>query len=337
MRNVCHSLQSKPTKLAIAIGLALQSPAAWTAVTCDVTVADDDGSGETTGTLSWAIKTANNGKGAVYADGHPGSGCTGDTITLKTDVRITGVMKRLIDSDLTIESDDITRTIDGDNTFRPLFVKSGHIVLRNLNLANGLAKGGDTRSNRDGGAGAGLGGALFVYSGNISVEDSTFDANEARGGGHSESLNGQAGGGMLGAANGSGGGGLFGSSTGSAGAYSGTGDYGGGTGGFGGGGSYGTGGAPGGNGGFGGGGGASQFLSAEAGGGVGGDGGFGGGGAYGESKGGYGGFGAGGWLWPIGGSRWLWCPRGASWSRFRRRHFRQEWHFESQDRQFHQQ
>ncbi|CAK0779330.1 hypothetical protein CCP4SC76_6840002 [Gammaproteobacteria bacterium] len=66
---------------------------------CMVTQATDDGTGNTANTLSWAIKTANTD--VVASSGHPGNGCLNNTITLKTNVTVTGVLKRLIDSSLT--------------------------------------------------------------------------------------------------------------------------------------------------------------------------------------------------------------------------------------------
>ena len=144
-----------PNRVALAVALALSGPSALAAVDCTVSVPTDDGTGNTANTLSWAIMTANNGTtpSTPYLSGHPGGGCTNNTITLATDVTLTGVMKRLIDSNLTLQSDATRRTLGGGNLYRPLFVKSGTVVIRNLNLINGKAKGG-----KGGGGGAGLGG-----------------------------------------------------------------------------------------------------------------------------------------------------------------------------------
>ncbi len=262
--------------LAAAIGVALGSVAH--AANFDVTQSTDDGTGGTANTLSWAIRQANVTSGA-------------DTITLKTDVTITGVMKTLIDGapsggdhdagggDLIIQSDTTTRSISGNNQFRPLFVKSGNVTIKNLNLINGKAQG---TNSSVGGAGAGLGGALFVYNGTVTVDSVAFNNNNATGGAGGNG-GGGSGGGMYGARPNYGGGGLFGGVTS---------DY---NGGYGGGnitnyrgaygGYYGLGGS-GGNGGFGGGGGNNNFGS-------GGNGGFGSGGGTGHS-GGTGGFGGGG-------------------------------------------
>ena len=154
------------TALASAIIAATSLGSAVYAANFNVTVADDDGSGGTANTLSWAILQANTVSDA-------------DTITLKTNVSINGVMKTLLNSDITLQSDATTRTIDGNNQHRPLFVKSGNVIIKNLALANGQAKGGDSTH---GGAGAGLGGALFIHDGNVTVQDVAFNNNTAIGG-----------------------------------------------------------------------------------------------------------------------------------------------------------
>ncbi len=167
-----------PHRLAAAVVLALSGPSALAATNCTVIVATDNGQGDTSNTLSWAIMTANNGAtpSTYYPSPHPGGGCTNNTITLTTDVTLTGVMLRLIDSDMTLDGKG--HTIDGGG-FRPLFVKSGTVAIKNMSLNNGLAQGG---ASRFGGGGAGLGGALFVYSGTVTVSNVTFSANQALGG-----------------------------------------------------------------------------------------------------------------------------------------------------------
>ncbi|MEM9771972.1 MAG: hypothetical protein AAF889_10345, partial [Cyanobacteria bacterium P01_D01_bin.73] len=172
-----------------------------------VTTATDDGTGNIAGTLSRAIKEAN----AAMGD---------DRIILKTNVTMSGVMTRLVNSNITITSDDPATTgvvednfiISGGNSFRPLFVKSGTVAIENLKLNNGKALGG---SSNGGGGGAGMGGALFVYKGSITVDNVGFAGNQAIGGnGNQTSLKGgNGGGGMFGDSGGDGGGGLFGSST----------------------------------------------------------------------------------------------------------------------------
>lgn len=276
--------------LAVSATLGLNTPAY--AENFAVTVPNDNGIGDTANTLSWAILQANSNGSA-------------DTITVATDVKIEGVMKTLIDSDVILQGDGVTpRSISGEDAYRPLFIKSGTVSIKDLILEKGRAEGG---SSRFGGAGAGLGGALFIYDGSVTVDNVEFKDNTAQGGsslsnnfiddagGYLGSGNG--GGGMFGSGISDGGGGLFASSFDNNSAYGGNGNYSGGSGGgFGGGGDPGDGGNggfgggsgsySGANGGFGGGGGFSYYGSYS-------HGGFGGGGGgdgyYGGGYGGYGG------------------------------------------------
>ena len=90
---------------------------------------------------------------------------------------------------------------DGDGDF-------GDLTLRNLTLDGGLAQGfdgGDAISGGAGGGAAGLGGAIFVSDGDLTVEQCTFVNNVAAGGtggatteGSSEDNGGGGGGGLLG-------------------------------------------------------------------------------------------------------------------------------------------
>ncbi|MEH1895466.1 MAG: VCBS domain-containing protein [Nostoc sp.] len=258
-----------------------------------VNQATDDGSGLTTGTLSYAILQANQLAGD-------------DTITLNNDVRVTGVVKTLVNSNISIVGNNHSLSGDVNNNgindngdVRPLFIKSGIVSISGLTITNGRAKGGDTG---DAGGGGGFGGGLFIYDGNVSLTNVAFSNNAAQGGSSGISGLSFAGGGMFGNAGGYGGGGLFASSTNSNGAYGGNGNYSGsGNGGFGGGGDdggygnganggFGGGGGSGvgfgGNGGFGGGGGDGSYVN-------GGNGGYGGGGGASFVNGGNGGFGGG--------------------------------------------
>ncbi len=254
-----------PDRLALAIALALGGPAH--AAEFFVGAGSDPGASDpaalncsvatnTTCTLSGAIRAANLAAGD-------------DIITLKTNVNIVGVMKNLIDSNVTLQGDPLPvvpgtiYTINGNNLYRPLFVKSGTVTIKDLNLNNGRAQGGD---GKYGGAGGGLGGALFVYSGNVTLANVGFSNNAAQGG-HGNGTGWDGGGGMFGKSVptlfvGEGGGGLFGNGFVANGGYGGTGAYGGSggsaavkSGGFGGGGYGGAAGV--GAGGFGGGGGGS--------------------------------------------------------------------------------
>ncbi|MFZ1829627.1 MAG: hypothetical protein WAW42_12910, partial [Candidatus Competibacteraceae bacterium] len=185
------TIPCKPHRLVAALATILATPAY--AANFEVTTPTDDGTGGVAGTLSKAILDANTSPGD-------------DTISLTTDVTLAGVMKRLIDSNVTLQSDATPRTISGNDLYRPLFVKSGTVTIRNLTLSNGLAKGGNSDF---GGGGAGLGGALFVYDGTVTVENVTFSTNNATGGGRYGAYF-RGGGGMVGSgSNGGGGGGLF--------------------------------------------------------------------------------------------------------------------------------
>ncbi len=197
----------KPLLLSCCITLALTNLAS--AQTFNVSVANDDGTGKEN-TLSWAILRANKNPG-------------GDFINLLTDVKITSVMKRLLDSDITLRGND--HVIDGDHNFRPLFVKSGSVNLNHLRLLNGLALGG---SSGIGGVGAGLGGALFIHSGAVTLDHVSIDNSDAIGG--TAGLDsGKGGGGMFGSTHDTGGGGagLFSDNAGAYGGYAGFGQYGG--------------------------------------------------------------------------------------------------------------
>ncbi|GGA43267.1 VCBS repeat-containing protein [Okeania sp. KiyG1] len=264
--------------------------------TFEVTIPTDNGLGNTTGTLSKAILDANN---------LPGD----DTIVIKNNVTLSGEMIQLIDSNITITGDDPdtveeeTAIISGDDTYRPLFVRSGTVNINNLTLTNGKAQGGNSDQ---GGGGAGMGGALFIYDGNVSVDSVNFSNNQAIGGDSGDATASNVGGGIfstrLSSNNGT-------DDIGDYGGYDGNG----GDGGFLGDGGQGIGGdnfsgnggdGNGGDGGFGGDGGdgdGGYSYSGNGGDGYGGDGGFGGGGGQGiggdsdgDGYGGDGGFGGGG-------------------------------------------
>lgn len=166
------------TLLAAAIAtVSLTTPLSF-AETFNVTESIDDGQATTEQTLSWAIRQANLLAGA-------------DTIDLQTPVTLSGVSFALIDSDITIQGN--TNSISGDDKFRPLFVKSGTVTLKDLTIKNGLAQGA---GSQNGGSGAGLGGGLFIYGGDVTVQNTTFQDNQAKGGEASNSITRRGGGGM---------------------------------------------------------------------------------------------------------------------------------------------
>lgn len=184
---------------------ALFGPMSTFGANLQVTSAIDDGTGASEGSLSWAILQAND----TPED---------DIITLTTDIQITQVMKRLVDSNITIQSDSTHRTVNGNGQFRPLFIKSGQVTIQNIDFIDGLAKGGDSGI---GGAGAGLGGSIFIYDGDVTISNVTISNSHARGGNATGLLtDGDGGGGMYGnAALNLGSGGLFGTPYGGYGNY----------------------------------------------------------------------------------------------------------------------
>ncbi|WP_158680283.1 calcium-binding protein [Nostoc sp. 'Lobaria pulmonaria (5183) cyanobiont'] len=234
-----------------------------------VNQATDNGTGNTKGSLSYAIRQANQLAG-------------NDTITIDSDVRVTSVPKTLVNSNITIVGNNHKISGDANNNgindngdVRPLFILSGSVDISNLTITNGRSQGGDSSI---GGAGAGLGGGLFIYDGNVSLTNVAFSKNTAQGGNHGNVYSGY-GSGLGGFGGGYGFDGSFGSF-----------------------GSFGVGGlkvigGDGGDGGFGGGGGYSYYGGGD--GSFGGDGGFGGGGSgggggnYGHSSPGDGAFGGG--------------------------------------------
>ncbi|MEL7331986.1 MAG: calcium-binding protein [Cyanobacteria bacterium J06560_2] len=135
-----------------------------------VTQNTDNGQGDVKGSLSWAIKRANQKAGD-------------DSITLTTDVTLSGEMNQLIDSNITIDGGDGSNDsdskyyINGGRTHRPLFIRSGTVEINNVGIAEGLAEG-----ERGGGGGAGLGGGIFIYSGNVTLSNVNLYGNQARGG-----------------------------------------------------------------------------------------------------------------------------------------------------------
>lgn len=71
-------------------------------------------------------------------------------------------------------------TLDGGNQNRGFFANSGTIIIQNINIENTLAKGGDGGSAA--GGGAGLGGALFIHTADVTLDNVGFNNNTAQGG-----------------------------------------------------------------------------------------------------------------------------------------------------------
>jgi YVTN family beta-propeller protein len=252
--------------------LPLCSWAQCTPTTYAVTsTADSSTSATTPGTLRYAVAQANYCPGSEinFNLSYPA------TITLSTSAADPEIV---ISAAMTINGPGASNlTISGGGATRIFFVNpgSGAVNINNLTLANGYGKGGN-----GGGGAAGMGGAIFQYSGALNIGSVVFSGNTAQGG----SAGGSTGGGGFGgnATNNAGAsGGDLGGAGGGAGSGTGT------NGGPGGGGGLGIG-ANGGMGGFGGGGGGSTSGMA-------GSGGFGGGGGAGfdGAAAGLGGFGGG--------------------------------------------
>ena len=158
--------------------------------TFNVTQTTDNGVGDTPGTLSYAIVQANEMAGD-------------DTITFNTDVRLTGVMQSLINSNITIVgngnslSGDVNESGTADpEDVRPLFIRSGTIKISDLTITNSVAKGGDGAGMA--GGGAGMGGGLFIYDGTVSLNNVVFSNNQAIGGDGGYNSFGGGGGGLFG-------------------------------------------------------------------------------------------------------------------------------------------
>ncbi|MEO0986771.1 MAG: cadherin domain-containing protein, partial [Cyanobacteria bacterium J06639_14] len=229
-----------------------------------------------------------------------------DVITLGGNIRLTEALPVINDADgLTIDGDGFSISGDVDNNgsdegdVRIFTVQGGTAAFNNLVLTEGRAEG----ESLDGGGGAGMGGAIFIFDGDVTVSNTTFSDNTAIGG---EGLADYGGGGGIGLVDGSDGADGAAGTTDNPDGQDGENGPTGGEGGAGGTGASPVGtpagdGGDGGDGGFGGGGGVGGFGgSSFAGGGTGGDGGdggFGGGGgdgSFGGLVGGDGGFGGAG-------------------------------------------
>jgi hypothetical protein len=272
---------SKLIRLVLVFTASCAGVFACTTATYTVTSTVDGASAATTaGTLRYAITQANACSGSTvnFDLSYPA------TITLSTAAADPEIV---ISSGTSINGPGATNlTISGGNATRIFFVNPGSGVsvnINNLTLANGYGKGGN--SGHGGGA-AGMGGAIFQYTGTLNISNVIFASNEAQGGNGANGSGSGGGGGFGGDAtnnNGASGGDLGG--TGGAATVSNGGAGGPGAGGGTGGSVAIPNGAVGGAGGFGGGGGFGPVGS-------GGPGGFGGGGASGGTAG-QGGFGGG--------------------------------------------
>ncbi len=133
-----------------------------------------------------------NGAGTLrYQVAHCG---TGGTITFAPTlgtVQLTQGQDIQLRQDLTIDGGGVS--IDAGYRSRIFFIFGGNIVLKNLTLRNGMAKGGNGGSANarnlissgflfPGGGAAGMGGAIFVNAGTLTASGVTFASNQAQGG-----------------------------------------------------------------------------------------------------------------------------------------------------------
>ncbi len=159
---------ARPRHLALAIAAALVAgPVAATTI--------EVGGGCTLADAISAINTQQ-----VAGDCPAGTG-DNDTIVLPAGTLVIDEWLPIINVDMVIEGQGRDQTtVDGNDSFRPFFVRSGTVVFRDLTIANGRAEGGTGKHG--GGGGAGLGGALLVKSGNVALERVGLVGNSARGG-----------------------------------------------------------------------------------------------------------------------------------------------------------
>ncbi len=119
-----------------------------------------------------SANTFNELKDAINAANNNGRD---DIININGDIDLEGLLP-LIEEDKTLTINGNNFSIDGNNN-QLFFVRSGEVTFSNLTFTNGLAQG-----SQGGGGGAGMGGALFIYDGTVSVKDSSFINNRAIGG-----------------------------------------------------------------------------------------------------------------------------------------------------------
>jgi hypothetical protein len=100
-----------------------------------------------------------------------------DTINITGDIDITSKLP-VVEEDVQLTINGGEHALSGESSRRILSVKSGNIILDSLTFSNGLAQG----SSPGGGGGAGLGGALFIYDGDVVITNTDFESNQAVGG-----------------------------------------------------------------------------------------------------------------------------------------------------------
>ena len=111
----------------------------------------------------------------------------GDTITFSDSFTITIATPITIDKDIVIDGGGVVK-ISGGGATSILKINSGNVVIKNIILKDGLAKGGNGGVGRHegkhggGGGGAGMGGAIYAVDGVVAIENVFFLYNKAVGG-----------------------------------------------------------------------------------------------------------------------------------------------------------
>ena len=111
----------------------------------------------------------------------------GDTITFSDSFTITIATPITIDKDIVIDGGNVVK-ISGGGATSILKINSGNVVIKNIILKDGLAKGGNGGVGRHegkhggGGGGAGMGGAIYAVDGVVAIENVFFLYNKAVGG-----------------------------------------------------------------------------------------------------------------------------------------------------------
>lgn len=130
----------------------------------NLTVTNNSDSG--IGSLREQIETAENTAGIDTID----ATAVTDTITLLS------ALPNITD-DVIIKGSGLT--INGDSTYRAFFILSGNVTISNMTFYNCVANGENRGS---GGAGAGMGGAVYIDNGTIVLQNINFKDNIAKGG-----------------------------------------------------------------------------------------------------------------------------------------------------------
>ncbi len=191
-------IQRKKVELYLAEKYSVELPYYFVSSTSDA----NTGSGKS-GTLRYVLNTINTEApdSTVFVDMTSISG----TITLTSDLPP-------INYNTNIKGPGAENlTISGNDQYRPFFIGAGTapfsaeepasptVTLQDFTIANGLGKGGN--GNSAGGGAAGMGGALFINDGAVTLEGLNFSENKAQGGNAGASYGSGGGGGFAGNGN----------------------------------------------------------------------------------------------------------------------------------------